>query len=109
VLAKELRKAGRIRDIMDMPYFINPAEEIIEGSSKDLLDHIATTFTEIEIENEADSNPEQYNSQFLLIRRFRLWMLFFSMKKSWVSLMGSFKHSCGASGKSLTTNCRTDQ
>jgi len=60
-LVEELQNAGRIRDRMDVSDFLNPVEETVEDSPEDLLDHVAETFTEIEIESEGNGNPEQHD------------------------------------------------
>jgi hypothetical protein len=61
-LANQLAGSGHIREVMAISNFVNPPEEEIVDSSDDLLDHIAETFSELELEDSEttveDQSPE---------------------------------------------------
>ena len=61
-LADQLAGSGHIREVMAISNFVNPPEEEIVDSSDDLLDHIAETFSELELEDSEttveDQSPE---------------------------------------------------
>ena len=63
ILAQQLRDAGQIKEIMNMKQFINPEEEVIEESPEDLLDHLAESYGELQIEEEPGPEVPEVSSK----------------------------------------------
>jgi predicted RNA-binding protein associated with RNAse of E/G family len=63
-LATDLAATGHIKEVIDINNFINPPEEEVFDTGDDLIDHIAETFSEVELVDEAEAD-EQQESQLI--------------------------------------------
>ena len=57
-LVQQLGQMGRVKERMDLSTFLNPEEEAIVDSGDDLIQHIASTYTEAEDKDEEDQEQQ---------------------------------------------------